>query len=202
MMHATKLSEIMSTNIIYVKSSDSIEIAALLMNEHKIGSALVKDNGVVVGIITERDILKSIKKGAINFLNQSVSNLMTKNIVTAESSDPVSVGEKLMHKWNFRHLPIVNETGEIVGIVSTRDIFRALNHEEQMRQKHLENANKMIINYTHELYKPLENINGGVKSLNQKFDQNGLNTITEGVSRISEIIKKISEFRDKDENKS
>lgn len=114
-----KLKDIMSKDIAYVNSDDSIEKAALLMKQHNVGSVPICSQNKVIGIITDRDIaLRSVANGQ---QNRSVGDIMTQNPVTGTPDMDVHEAAKIMGEKQIRRLPIV-ENNNLVGMVSLGDI--------------------------------------------------------------------------------
>ena len=97
---------------------------------HNIGSLMVcqfADDGqplVVLGIITERDILRAQAAHKAPLESLLVANVMTTDLVTAQPSDGVEQAIRLMTEHRVRHLPIVAD-GQLVGVVSIGDIIKA-----------------------------------------------------------------------------
>lgn len=107
----------------YVLADDSLEKAIKLMQEHKIGSALVIDDKVhLKGILTERDVLMKVAAREIS-LQDKVSQFMTKNPMTVKTNESVFIALAIMSREGFRHLPIVNFDGKPVGIISMKDVM-------------------------------------------------------------------------------
>ncbi|HAQ40459.1 MAG TPA: CBS domain-containing protein [Clostridiales bacterium] len=114
-----KIKDIMSNEIAYVNSDDSIEKAAQLMKQHNIGSVPVCSQNKVIGIVTDRDIaLRSVADGR---QNQSVGDIMTQNPVTGTPDMDVHEAARIMGKKQIRRLPVV-ENNNLVGMVSLGDI--------------------------------------------------------------------------------
>jgi len=88
------------------------------------GSLLVSEADLIVGIITERDILKAIQSQRQNLSNLLVGNFMTRNLVTGHPSDDVGeiMGKMTTHR--VRHLPIM-DSGRLVGMISIGDVVKA-----------------------------------------------------------------------------
>jgi len=88
------------------------------------GSLLVSEADLIVGIITERDILKAIESQRQNLSNLLVGNFMTRNLVTGHPSDDVGeiMGKMTTHR--VRHLPIM-DSGRLVGMISIGDVVKA-----------------------------------------------------------------------------
>ncbi len=95
------------------------------MYERNVGSVLVVDDeGKLIGIFTERDLLKLVAQGKP--LDKPVSEYMTKSLIVANPEDPIpKVASVMTEKW-IRHIPIVSKDGKPVGIVSIRDVLRYL----------------------------------------------------------------------------
>ncbi len=104
------------------------------MHEQQTGSLLVMDGDRLVGIITERDVLKAVGRG-IDPAALPIKDAMTTDVITIEPDTRLREAAKLMAtKW-IRHLPVV-ESGRVVGIVSQRDLTgvlaEALNEPEAL----------------------------------------------------------------------
>jgi CBS domain-containing protein len=115
------VAEHMSRDLVVVVTTDSLEAAAKAMDARRVGAALVLEDGTLVGILTERDLLRAVAAGAE--LSSPVSEWMAgqpETVVPDESLDQAGV---LMIHGGFRHLPVL-EGGQVVGIVSIRDLVR------------------------------------------------------------------------------
>ncbi len=98
------------------------------MREHKLGYALVTHEDRLIGIFTERDVLRSVI-GNKQALQQAVSSYMTHAPTCAQGSDPVSYVVTHMHNGGFRQIPIVDENKNILGCLRHKDIAEYLvNH--------------------------------------------------------------------------
>ena len=92
--------------------------------DNRIGAALVVDGQEkLVGIITERDIVRAIARGGAGVLKSTVDGHMTSRVTTCSEADTINAVMETMTAGNFRHLPVV-EGGRIVGVVSNRDVVR------------------------------------------------------------------------------
>ncbi len=116
------LGQVMSSPVTTMDPSGTLEVAAKLMIEHRIGSVVVVEGKKPVGIITERDITKQVVKGN-DVLKKLVNRVMSKPIVTAVPNTLIQDAFELMLKNRIRRLPILD--GEnLRGIVTTQDIMR------------------------------------------------------------------------------
>jgi CBS domain-containing protein len=117
------LRDVMTTDVMTVAPDDTVTSAARSMTERHIGSAcVVGESGDLLGIITERDVLRAAASGE-DLRAQSVSEWMTSEVVTTGPEEPPSQVAATMRQQRFRHVPIC-EAGQLVGIVSLRDLWQ------------------------------------------------------------------------------
>jgi CBS domain-containing protein len=96
-----------------------------LLAEKRIGAVLVVGNqNELLGILSERDVVRSLASNAIATLNLTASQLMTANPTTATPATTVAQAMEIMTEGHFRHLPIV-EAGRLIGLVSIGDVVKA-----------------------------------------------------------------------------
>jgi CBS domain-containing protein len=112
----------MTREVLTVEPSDTIGEAAEKMIDAGVGAVVVSDFGSIIGILTERDILRAVAHRT-HSAEARVRQWMTPDVVTIASSMEADEAAKLMLEHNFRHLPVVDE-GRSVGIVSLRDLAR------------------------------------------------------------------------------
>ncbi len=117
------LREVMTRRILSVSPSTSVAEAATIMGERAAGSALVLEDRKLVGIFTERDIVRALGQH-FDAATHPVAEWMTRDPVTASPETPVQDALQTMLERGFRHLPVLDE-GEVVGVVSLRDLSRA-----------------------------------------------------------------------------
>jgi CBS domain-containing protein len=119
----TSLGELMTRDVITVAPEDTLGEAAERMAGNDVGSAVVVEHGSLIGILTERDVLRAVA-GRVHSSEARVREWMTANPVTAgEETTAVDALETMMDN-GFRHLPVL-EGGRTVGVVSVRDVMRA-----------------------------------------------------------------------------
>jgi CBS domain-containing protein len=96
-----------------------------VLAEKRIGAVLVVDGqSALVGILSERDIVRSLASHAAGTLTLTAKDLMTPNPTTASPATTVSQAMEIMTNGHFRHLPIT-ENGALVGLVSIGDVVKA-----------------------------------------------------------------------------
>ncbi|QIB33176.1 CBS domain-containing protein [Ancylobacter pratisalsi] len=118
-----------------IRMSETIEMAATLLNRERIGAVVVKDacgseGDTVVGIFSERDVVRAIADRGVAALKVSVADLMSRNMISCQMDDSVDQVRALMDEHHVRHLPVL-EDHQLVGVLSIRDI---LSHDVRMAE--------------------------------------------------------------------
>jgi CBS domain-containing protein len=116
------LGEIMRREVLSVAPEDTIGFAAEQMAERGVGASVVLDYGRLIGILSERDILRAVA-GRVHSSEARVREWMTADPITASESTSAEEAARIMVEQGFRHLPVV-EDDQAVGIVSIRDVVR------------------------------------------------------------------------------
>ena len=91
------------------------------MAEMNYGSVIVTDNGKLAGIVTERDLMRRVIGEDKSPHDFTLADVMTTNVKTAKESDEVTDSLRRMSQGKFRHLPIVDDNDNVVGLVSQGD---------------------------------------------------------------------------------
>ena len=117
-----QLTDVMSTSLIAVSPETRIGDAARRMVEADVGAAIVLATGDdLVGVITERDLLRCVSEGIDPTV--PVSDRMTRHVLTASPQTELAEAMALMVDGHFRHLPVVNDEGHVIGLASMRDLM-------------------------------------------------------------------------------
>ncbi len=122
--------EIMSRELLGVEAGLSLAEAAQRIDGRHVGAALVLDGERLVGILTERDVLRAVAAGRVE--GTTVADWMSAHPETIEPDDSTGHAAALMIHGGFRHLPVV-EAGKAIGIVSIRDLMRHVLDDEAPR---------------------------------------------------------------------
>ena len=101
------------------------DVLQLMVNQ-KIGCLIIADEGRPIGIFSERDALMKLNVDVEEFGDRPVSDFMTQNPHTLEANAKLVFALQRMDVGGYRHLPIVDDEGELTGIVSVRDILQYL----------------------------------------------------------------------------
>jgi CBS domain-containing protein len=131
------LLESKSTTVFSVPVTVTVSEAVQEMNRRKIGSVLVMEGGVLVGIFTERDVLMRVVAADRDPKATPVAHVMTRSPVTIPSSMTIEEVMDLHSGKHFRHLPVV-ENGRVIGMISVRDILRWLAEANSRKADQLE----------------------------------------------------------------
>jgi len=119
----------MSTTILSIGPDHSLRDAARMMSARRVGAAAVLDSDTSgIGILTERDILNAIGAGQDPDTEKASAHL-TSELVFATPEWSLDKAAEAMNRGGFRHLIVLDSSGEIVGIVSVRDIVRVWSHQ-------------------------------------------------------------------------
>jgi len=117
-----KVSDIMTAACLSDSPDDTVAEAATKMRQNQTGSILVMDSGKLAGILTERDVLRVVAEGK-DPKSAVVKDEMTDNPVTIPTHTSLKdAAQTMFDKW-FRHLPVVTNEGDVVGIISLRDLL-------------------------------------------------------------------------------
>ncbi|TDE08375.1 cyclic nucleotide-binding/CBS domain-containing protein [Jiangella asiatica] len=125
-----RVAEIMTSATVTDSTTGTLRNAAEQMWRQQLGSLVIVDGDALVGIITERDVLRAMARGADPDI-EPISDVMTRDVITVSPDTHVRDAARLMAQHWIRHLPIV-DAGRLVGILSQRDVtgvFAALWHE-------------------------------------------------------------------------
>ncbi|WP_213770443.1 CBS domain-containing protein [Bradyrhizobium sp. dw_78] len=114
----------------------NLSVAIRTLGERKIGALLVMKEGRIEGILSERDIVRVLGECGAGVLDQPVSAVMTRKVVSCKPSDTVSAIMEMMTVGKFRHLPVV-EDGRVVGLISIGDIVKQRVQEYEREQEAL-----------------------------------------------------------------
>lgn len=126
-----QVSEVMTTASVSESPGETLREAANRMWAEQTGSLLVVSDGKLVGIITERDVMRGVARGA-DPATATVEELMTRDVLSVRPATPLYEAARYMAARWIRHLPVIDEDGDILGMVSQRDlvgVFAALGRD-------------------------------------------------------------------------
>ena len=137
-MRIQELLRIKGFHVITVRPSATVLEVVGLLKEYNLGAVVVSPDGrEVVGIVTERDIVRRLLEGT-DFLSGPVSAIMTSDVQTCTAQDSVRSLMTTMTEQRIRHLPVVDDNGRLTGIVSIGDAVKSHITEIEFERDQLE----------------------------------------------------------------
>lgn len=140
----TRVKDIVQTkpgNVVTVDVGASVLEAAGVMNEHRIGALVVTEAGRMAGICTERDVLRRVVAPAKDPAKTTVGQVMTSEVACCSPQTDIEEARSVMKNRRIRHLPVLNDDGDLMGMISIGDLnaFHAdvQEHTIQMLQQYL-----------------------------------------------------------------
>lgn len=126
-----------------IGADDRLSEAVRVLGERRIGALPVVEDGRVVGIVSERDVIYSLKDHGAEALNWPVSRVMTSPAITVDPSTEVLSALALITQRRVRHLPVVSG-GRLIGIVSIGDLVKhrieRIEFEAQAMREYIQSA--------------------------------------------------------------
>ncbi len=117
--------EIMTRPVISAKMNTTLrDIALQMVSNQYSGMPVTGDNGKLIGIVTEIDILRALNDGK-ELARSTAGDVMTTEVVTAKPDIPITEAISVMENFNIIRLPVVKD-GRLVGVVSRGDILRSM----------------------------------------------------------------------------
>jgi CBS domain-containing protein len=118
------VADVMNLKLVSVQPDETVQLAIARMLEENVGSVAVCEGSRLVGIFTERDVLRLAGEGT-QFGQVRIGDVMTRSVITISPDDDIVAAAHLMGERQIRHVPVVQ--GEnVLGIVGIRDVLRTL----------------------------------------------------------------------------
>ena len=130
--------DLMTAEVHTCKPDDTLSHAVRLMWRHDVGALPVIEDGVVVGMLTDRDAAMHAFRQDGDVRGTPVREVMTPQAWCCQDSDGVEVAERIMAEHRVRRLPVVDDDGKLVGILSIDDLAReSVRHGVQIPPREL-----------------------------------------------------------------
>jgi len=117
--------EIMTKNIVKIDCKKTVYEACKIYSQKKVGSLVVTDKDIIVGIVTERDAIEKVILGEKDPKETKIMDIMTPNIKTVHALAPIEKAAGIMKENNIKKLPVILNN-DIVGIVTETDLSRTI----------------------------------------------------------------------------
>ena len=141
------IADVMTKSVISVDASITINEAAKMMEDAKVGAVIVMENNTPIGIVTDRDFAVKVVAHAYQ-ITTPVKQIMTSPLFSINSDESVRTAADLMHDRGIRKLPVINDE-KVVGIITATDIVNllAVCVEEDVRDMYFHSVVKIFANY-------------------------------------------------------
>lgn len=122
--------------VVSVSPGDTVGNVARVLADRRIGAVLVRQEGKVVGVFSERDVVRGLARHGAQSLERPVSDLMTHDVITCKPLESVHDVMERMTARRIRHLPVV-DNGQLIGIVSIGDLVKERIEEAEREARDL-----------------------------------------------------------------
>lgn len=124
-----------------IDASSTLAQATASLRDHGVGALVVSSGGgTIEGILSERDVVRALAAHGAGTLGRTISSAMSTDVVTCRAEDTVDELMAMMTARRFRHLPVVDHDGKLIGIVSIGDVVKH-------RLGQLESENQQLFDY-------------------------------------------------------
>jgi CBS domain-containing protein len=131
-MNVAAILKLKGKSVVTAMADMSLLEIAQMLEQHGIGCIVIEDEeSKVVGIVSERDLVRAIGKSGPKVLKDPVSDYMTRTVITAREADTIDRLMAEMTSHRFRHMPVV-ERGRLIGLVSIGDVVKMRIAEAEM----------------------------------------------------------------------
>ena len=142
------VADVMTKSVISVDASMTINEAAKMMEDAKVGAVIIMENNTPVGIVTDRDFAVKVAAHAYQ-VSSPVKQIMSSPLFSINSDESVRTAADLMHDRGIRKLPVIDDEN-VVGMITATDIVNllAVCVEDDMRDMYFHSVAKIYTNYS------------------------------------------------------
>jgi len=140
-VHVHSVLKVKGTAVATIAPEASLADATASLRDHGVGALVVsRDGSTIDGIISERDVVRALAAHGASTLGHVVSSAMSATVSTCRGDDTIDQMMAMMSERRIRHLPVVDDEGELAGIISIGDVVKA-------RVGQLEHENNQLHDY-------------------------------------------------------
>jgi CBS domain-containing protein len=126
------------STVFTISASDSVTGLLARLAEQHVGALVVAEDDKIVGIVSERDIVRRLNQQGADVLSAAVGDLMTTSVISCGPNDSIDSIAEAMTERRIRHMPVVSD-GKLAGIVSIGDVVAARIRQLEQDRGQLEN---------------------------------------------------------------
>lgn len=142
------IADVMTKSVISVDATITVNEAAKMMEDAKVGAVIVMENNLPIGIVTDRDFVIKIAAHAYQ-ITTPIKQIMSVPLFSINPDDTVRTAADLMHDRGIRKLPVLDDE-KVIGIITSTDIVNllAVCVEDDMRDMYFHSVAKIYANYS------------------------------------------------------
>ena len=125
------------SDVATIGRADTVSRLIATLGDRNIGAAVVAEHGVVVGIVSERDVVRRLRDRGGDLLSAPVADIMTAEVFTCSPDDTVDHLAEVMTERRIRHVPVLSD-GRLAGIVSIGDVVKSRINQLETDREQLE----------------------------------------------------------------
>ena len=124
-----RINQLMTKDLVKVQAGTSVDKAARMMTQRRVGSVLVEQNDRLIGIVTEPDIVRKVVGESRHPFSVKVESIMSTPVIGIDERRPITEAADLMQQHGTRHLGVM-KNGAIIGVLSVRDLLSPVSLDE------------------------------------------------------------------------
>jgi CBS domain-containing protein len=137
-MTVRKILNLKGSDVMTIAPEKKLLEAIALLTKHRIGALIVTGKGGnVVGVLSERDIVRLLSNKDANRFENAVSSAMTTAVKSCKPDDTIQHVMQVMTTGRFRHMPVVDDKGKLAGVISIGDVVKLRLEEMERESEHL-----------------------------------------------------------------
>ena len=141
-MYVSDVLKAKGAKVVTIPQSAGIDTAAKALRDGKFGALPAVDSaGKMVGILSERDIIRIVGELGAKGLSLRVQDIMTKSLRTSRASNTIEEVMEQMARFNIRHVPIMDDASNLVGLISQTDVIKYQLAEQNDQVRVMKNLN-------------------------------------------------------------